>query len=370
MNKKMFIKLMLLNISISVFLAACSTPIKQAGEEHATAIGKWNELARYAETKFINYPVAITAQLALVKQDAAHAYQLRNIQLSKKENSYTINLLAPNFEHKYICSPICYQLLEYVENSPTSGSTLLNEYFALHEFELFSFYGELYKMNEKLDQLSRYNASGLNDYLHYISHENRQFQALDSFASYLSDHLDIANYQAFLDDPKAKTLREKSSQVGSIFKQALDANAGWSYPSASKSPEIHLWQHLQAGETSNWMLLPESNNWLASDFKPKHAKELPSDNVVSGAWLMAKNIDLQPNSYVCSYSDNKFGRLARMSNNNVEVELIGQAKLLQDGILYDLEEGALFNGHPSISFLPLQGTQSFSSLNVAMCQPE
>lgn len=86
---------------------------------------------------------------------------------------------------------------------------------------------------------------------------------------------------------------------------------------------------------------------------------------------MAKNIDVQPNNYVCSYSDNKFGRVSKMSDSNIQVELIGQAKLLQDGILYDLEEGALFNGaNQAITFLPLQGSQSFSRLNIAMCQPE
>ena len=93
--------------------------------------------------------------------------------------------------------------------------------------------------------------------------------------------------------------------------------------------------------------------------------------MIHGSFLLAKNEDIQPNSYVCSYVDNKFGRVSKMSNNNVDVQLIGQAKLLQDGILYDLEEGALFNGnHTTLTFLPLQGSQSFSMLKVARCYPE
>jgi len=371
MKRVLINSLFYLSMCSFIFMTGCSTPIKQAGKEHATSIAKWNELARYAESKFKDYPIAITAQLALLNSETGYAYQLKNIQLSKKENSYNINLLAPDFEHKYICNPICYQLLEYVENSPTHGSTLLNEYFALHEFELFSFYGELFKMNDRLERLTSINTSQLNNYFHYLHYEKRRFQTLDSFAKYLSENLTEEKYQAFLDDPNAKTIRQKASQVSSLFKQPPEANSTWSYPSENTTPEMQLWQHLNDIEKNNWTQFPESNDWQLSDFKPKHFTKTSSGNHVHGAWLMAKNIDVQPNNYVCSYSDNKFGRVSKMSDSNIQVELIGQAKLLQDGILYDLEEGALFNGaNQAITFLPLQGSQSFSRLNIAMCQPE
>ena len=371
MKPRIFYTLSGLCILCSVLLAACSTPIKDAGKEHATSIAKWNELARYSETRFTEYPVVITAQLALVRNDKNYAYQLKNIQLNQKENSYNINLLAPEFEHKYICNPVCYQLLEYVENSPTSGSTLLNEYFSLHEFELFSFYGELYKMNEKLNSLSALNSSGLDDYLAFISMENRKFQTLASFTDYLASQLVEERYLAFLSDPNASAIRRKARQIPGIFEQPLEANASWSLPAKNKAPESAQWQAAIDSDKYNHSELPESRNWQQADFKPRHFTRAGSDKMIHGSFLLAKNEDILPNAYVCSYEDNKFGRVSKLSNNNVDVQLIGQAKLLKDGILYDLEEGALFNGnHPTLTFLPLEGSQSFSMLKVARCYPE
>jgi hypothetical protein len=351
-------------------LTACSTPLKQAGQEHAIAISKWNELARYAETRLRDYPIALTAQLALIQQDQNQSYQLKNIQLSKKENSYTINLLDPVFEHKYICNPICKQLLEYVEEAQTQGSTLLNDYFTLHEFELFSFYGELFKMNEKLDSLRKINAAGLSDYLSYISEENKQFQVLSDFVNYLNMNLSEARYQQFLADPQAKAIRKKASQVRGLFKQPESADNHWMFPDQAFSPETQAWQPVISSAKADFSDYPESKQWQKSDFNPRHSKPSNAGQTLNGNWILAKNTDIEVNHYVCSYAENIFGRVRKMSNNNVDVELIGQAKLLQDGILYDLEEGALFNGHDSITFLPLQGTQSFSTLNVAMCEPE
>lgn len=366
-------KLNIKNISVfllSLTLSACASQIKQASNAHALSIDKWSELARYSESKLNNYPITLTAQLEHVLVDQQSNFQLTNFQLSKKENSYTINLLSPNFKHKYVCSPMCYQLLEYVEKGSKThqtvrGSTLLNEFFIQHEFELFSFYGELFKMNTQINRLEDINAQQLSTYLDYISLEKKQFNTLNNFMLYLSSALSEEHYQTFLNDPHAAQLRQKTRRTHTIFLHALHPNESWQ-ASKKQQTEQHLW-------SSNSQ--PERDQWLSKPNSPvrhlNNSSATPKTGSVSKAWLLAKNNDIELKAYVCSYKENKFGQVIDISKNRVTVQLMGQAKHLQDGILYDLEQGALFNNTASsVTFMPLNTPQTFSVLDLARCQPQ
>ncbi len=361
--------LIYLSLATSIFLSACSTPLKQAGSAHAITLSKWQELATYAESQLGDYPIAITAQLTIAQQEGKARYQLANIRLIEKENSYNINLLTPSFEHKYICNPVCKQLIEYVEDSPTRGSTLLNEFFSQHEFELFNFYGKLFKLNEPLQQLAQLNAYSIGDYLKYVSQAQRKFQSLDRFIAYLRNNLKAEKYQHFLDTPSASNIRKKARQVKTLFRPPPELEAEWSSPSEVSSPDMKLLQRLSVYDKLDWRLFPESIRWQHRQFTPWKGVKGSTDHILQGSWLIAKNYPIQVNKYVCSYSDNTFGRVSKVSDSTITVELIGQAKLLQDGILHDLDEGALFSpANKSLTFLPLQGSQSFASEGLALCQ--
>ncbi len=72
---------------------------------------------------------------------------------------------------------------------------------------------------------------------------------------------------------------------------------------------------------------------------------------------------------VCTYSDNKYGKVLNVSKLNVNVSLIGQAKYLRDGVFFDAPEGALFaQPWKTLTFIPLNEQRAYSRLSITACQ--
>ena len=143
--------------------------------------------------------------------------------------------------------------------------------------------------------------------------------------------------------------------------------------SVNSQPEVKSWLSNTQAETRHW----EKTERLAEDgfqhaITAEEHSSKQENRLAESAWLIAKTQPIQVNSLVCTYADNKYGRVTKMSELNLELELIGQAKIVQDGIFLDLAPGALFAGDskPLVSLLPLHGFQSFSILHVAACQPK
>lgn len=153
--------------------------------------------------------------------------------------------------------------------------------------------------------------------------------------------------------------------------------------------ENKRWTAHSQAEVKNWSskTQTETQSWEKTESSPRYPFQHVfttqqdidrqginrQDNRLSwNTWLIAKSQAIQVNSLVCTYSDNKYGRVTKISELNLELELIGQAKIVRDGVFFDLSQGALFDDKikPFISLIPLQGFQSFSVLQVAACQPQ
>ena len=164
----------------------------------------------------------------------------------------------------------------------------------------------------------------------------------------------------------------------------LNQSAELRYAETSLQAESKQWSDNSQPEVKSWLsnTQAEARNWEKTERLPEDrfqhtitAEELSSkqkNRLAESAWLLAKSQPIQVNSLVCTFADNKYGRVTKMSELNLELELIGQAKIVQDGIFLDLAPGALFAGDskPLVSLLPLHGFQSFSILHVAACQPK
>jgi hypothetical protein len=87
-------------------------------------------------------------------------------------------------------------------------------------------------------------------------------------------------------------------------------------------------------------------------------------------WLMAKKAILSPSVYICTFKRNIFGQVIDLTDTSVRVQLIGQASIIRDGIIYSAADGLLFATDEPISFLPLEGSHTFSLSEVAVCYPQ
>ncbi len=354
---------------VSLLLFGCQTTVEIAGNEHRTVVEKWQELARYAESKLVQYPMTITAELAISDKAGEARYVLKNIQLSASENSYNVNLVQPSFTHKYICHPVCNQLLEFIPIEENKGATILSLYFNHHEFELFEFYGHLYRLNDAIGLLDVIDAGHVEEYLGTIVQEQIRVNDLREFMLYLSDRLSAGAYENFLNNSDvAGKPRHQLAGAGSArdFSQTMPSESDhWNLNVGknNKAPESDLWVAHAGEEAKRWSPILSVTNYTPTiDWTP--------GSLEKEAWRRARKLPFTLEDYVCSYKQNSFGWVTRVSDTDVTVELMGQAKVVRDGMISDVEDGFLFSDSKSISFIPIKGKKTFKLNEVAACYPQ
>jgi len=373
-----FFKVLFL-VFLYFYLVGCqSSQLNSAGEEHKTVAEKWYALANYAKSGVLQYGVTVTAQLHVEVKNQQQIFKLTNFKFNQKESRQDINLLAPSFTHKYICSPVCYQLLEYVNASGHDGATLLSNYFSKHEFELFKFYGDMSILNDPLSKLADKNRSLLISYLHALSVQDLSFNSSKEFNVFLAEAFTLESFERYIEDPSALENYVASPPVFSsefLKNHLITPDDQWS-------------EGLNEGISDG--LNKEQNDWLVDALSPELLIDtylpLPLDTwltagVVDGveyfqqqstdenilSWQAAKAVPLIIGQNVCSYQDGFFGVVSSVEQGKVSVDLLGQAKLVQDGAIYPVGKGALFNSNSELYFLPEQGNKTFTKTDVATC---
>ena len=366
-----------LTIVIACVVSACSSVHEKAGEEHVSALSKWAELAVYTESGLRDYPIAITAQPTLENVENVQMFVFKNIGLSRSDNPFNVDLLRPVFEGKYLCTPVCRHLLEVHHDESGTMSTLLSTYFSNHELELFEFYGALYMLNTNLEELRLINESKVSDYLTFLASQEGYFSDLKGFLSDLEDKLQAHEYINFL---SGRIYQQQSAHVEHFsFPSAPDH--GWlaeeKYPESVAPEQDGLeGQESIPPESKEWQTListSEAENWVS--LKNIHFDHRRGNHQLSNIdeWLLAKNISIDVGDYVCSFSDNQFGIVTKLEQQNVEVQLQlqGQVKQMHDGLISDVEQGVLFDASSNeLAFVPKNELQTFSLQNLAVCFPQ
>ncbi|WP_438863458.1 hypothetical protein [Neptunicella sp.] len=420
--------------TIFVVLIGCQSTLTNTGIEHRKATEKWHELAHYADSELRRYGITISAELVTKKQGDIADFSLANIRLNHTEQLNEINLLSPEFLVKYACNIDCQRINLYIPDTFHTGQTLLIRYFSDYEFELFDFYAKLMLLNKQLKKLENNNPQLLNTYLQSLVAEQQSFNRLDDFAKYLHDRLMLSSMQDFViktKNPAYKIDRPLQSAPDSKWEDegplvdgisagtliAPDeywlsdtllpnenwdddtplANIGWNidvslpekdWQSNADSPDL-LWNVNPLKEHENWATstLMADENWLVNSVMPNDSWHLLKPTVdeqllasaelqyrlsrqYSRAWTVARRVYYSIGDTVCSFNDNYFGIVKGMSDDQVTVAVLGQAKSSQDGLALDVADGSLFDENTDVYFDSLKFDQQFSRQNIARCQIE
>jgi len=369
-------------IFVSFIISACQSRLDIAGQDHKLVAAKWYGLAKYADSAITQFGITVTAELAIENVENKQIFKLHEFHISRQENFRNINLLSPNFEQKYLCIPQCFQLLEYDNQSGKNGATLLSEYFATHEFELFQFYGDLVLLAELLDKISAQNGQLFEAYLHSLANRKQSFDSTRSFIDFLYGALTQSSIDEFEANPT-----EAYADFMSSFNLSPDQQ--WSQNSDLANiptmqdnielvetepflpPEIVWGQSLTKPSEINW---DDSENWVAEEAVWLDERTLAriNKNVISASeqvmsWADAKGLPIVVGQNVCSYDNNLFGTVASITVDSIEVKLMGQAKNVTDGLIADFNSGALFEFHRELHFMPLAGSQMIPLNDLAIC---
>ncbi|MFT5852082.1 MAG: hypothetical protein ACI87J_002058 [Colwellia sp.] len=332
------------NIVIIALLFGCQTPIENAGSEHKLVGEKWSALSGYAKSHLTSFDLTISARLAITPSIGNNQFKLTDFKLSKNTNVFNIDLLMPKFEHKYICMPECMQLIEYNKKSTSDGQTALSSYFEKYEFELFKFYGDLYILNKQIELINnKYNGT-LVVYLNWLNDQNYSFTSLNDFFSFLTTSLTISEIDKFISEPS----RLYSSK--SMIQPSNSIEKDWISPSilTNDIPEL-----------SEEIILPDAS-WPVNH-------SIVVQNKISSFQSVKK---LSVGKVVCSFTNNYFGIVLSFDKEEAKVLVKGQAKQINDGIIAELEAGALLNEKLDYFFTPLHEEILLSKSQLFSCEIE
>jgi hypothetical protein len=400
-------------------MEGCESTLDIAGREHKVVTEKWIELSKYAESNIESFGVTITAQLAI---SIDNKFKLNNFKINTLSTKQDINLLAPNFDNKYICSPMCYQLIEYVNFSGESGVTLLTNYFDRHEFELFKFYGDIQLLNKQLVKLTQHDELLLKNYLTLLAYQGASFESAKEFIQFLTTALTKKSLEIFAENPDDLfSLMLKSYKV--IYGvQGMGSNNEQNEWTTDISKEQNEWTTDISKEQNEWTsdINKEQNEWTSdinieqnewaditreqdewtisteildiamlsqsnlqpealwlneSPIQKKSAEGNETNNNINPdadlySWQAAKALPILVGNNVCSYKESYFGVVEAISFDKITVNILGQAKIINEGMIYPANEGELFTMNENVYFSPLTEKKFFKKSDVASCSLE
>jgi hypothetical protein len=333
------------SLLILLMLVSCQSAVQQVGEQHKTAVDKWQALANYAASDLLNYGLIITTKLTIRDIEDQARYQFIDIKLATNEDPFNINMLTPSFDQKYICSPKCVQFNEYFTTRGENAYTLLSAYFAEEEFRLFQFYADIVLLNDQLALLSEISPDHLTAYLNWLGSQQKSFDALASFSNYLEQVLSIESYRYFIEHPVYIQSAESAKHYLHLS-QSPESQWGADDPELSEPPETAAWLDQE----------PMENKAI---FRP--VKQVES------TWRQAQLLTVEVGDNVCSYLENKFGVVTAITGNEIEVALTGQIKTIADGLIKNMSPGSLFQLVEGVNFYPVQELQIFLKKDIAPC---
>lgn len=357
---------MLLGIFMSV-LIGCQSQLAKTGQSHKLAVDKWQALANYATSELVNHDVTITARLQLTQKGMNVGHNLVDIKLSTVEHMDEINMLSPQFLMKYACHSQCALLAEYVPAPFMLEHSLLINYFSDYEFELFKFYADIMLLNERINHLAELNPELVTIYLKAIVNRNIDFNSLSEFSAFLESMLSTDKIAMFAENQK---ILLNGTPWGDKFNKRWKMLAAipdtlWQVTASSAED---LWQLKTPTAEDLWQLdTPQpSDSWQI--FSPFSDAQLTASKTTD--WYNAQKSIYKVGDSICSFNDNIFGVVSAMYANNVSVTAIGQAKLINDGIVSESTKGILFVPEEDIYFAPLDEVRTFNKDDLAVCEIE
>lgn len=373
----------ILVIFLTLMVSSCQSNLEIAGDKHQTSTEKWHALAKYSSTTLAPFNLIITAKFDHSNISSKMAVRFTEVKLSNRTTPFNINLIEPSFSNKYICTPLCSQLTEYLQenNNRISDDTLLSLYFKKHEFELFQFYSDMFILGDQLERLAKENPDNLYNYLQWISKSELSANSLIAFTLLLNEKLTVEKYQDFINNPPIIYPSVETNIVASPENNWLENN---SIPpevallsQSSSSIDESGTQQENPSPDDDWVAQseiasPESTFpnelWEISPLVSENKHWAPMNNSPSKNWFEPADNKLEIKDTVCSYNENYFGIVQSISQEEIHVWVLGQAKIKQDDIVSNPESGELFKEKIKSIFIPINKLKTFSLSDISLCE--
>jgi hypothetical protein len=317
--------------------------LQKAGQSHALTFKKWQALSEYASSSYLsNHPsLHIVGELTIDSSEQDNKFVLTNLKLSATETVFQINLLHPQFESKYICTPQCLQLTEYLKQN-SEGNTMLTRYFDQYEFELFKLYGEVFTLDEQIKDKRETSPEYFNQYLSWLIKYQKESEDIEAFILYLRNIFSEENYVSFVGQPQ--------QLYSHLFTDNADAEISF--------PETPIL------DTVNWSDTPTfDEEYLLVDLNA-------SLESTKSELIRQVGADVSLGDIVCIYADNEFGNVTEIRGKNLGVQLIGKVLSYSDGIHVSAKPGDILNTNVIKTYQPAEGLKFYTTDQLSVCNLE
>jgi hypothetical protein len=345
-----------LSLLLLIFtLLSCQSNLQKAGQSHALTFKKWQALSEYASASYLsNHPsLYIVGELTVDSSGQDKKFILTNIKLSDTETKFQINLLHPQFESKYICTPQCLQLSEYLWQN-AEGNTMLTRYFEQHEFALFKLYGEMFSLDAKIQENKAMAPEYFNHDINWVINQQSSSRDMNTFILYLRRIFSEQAYVSFMSQPQ----QLYSHLIQSADEGGQDASGSeaaiWSDTTASETGvwsnatefETVLWGNAAASETLLWSNATTEDGDLILEFNQfKNAAEQQRQDI--------RKLNIELGDLVCSSTNNEFGSVREIRGKNILVELVGKILSFSDGVSVATKPSDVFNTNIVKNYTPV-----------------
>ena len=347
-------------VLFSIF--SCQSNLQIVGGKHKTSMDKWHELANFSESNLNSFKVKLVASFSL-NSESSNVYQLSNFRISITEDYFDINLLQPSIKQKYLCDPICKQLSELTVSRNEGAAVLSDFYFDQSEFDLFKFYGDLYLLNKNIIHFNKYNPELVNNYLLFLVKQNHTFSDINDFMIYLKKALNPDSFYIFVNEP--------SNRFKALNFEPLEAN-GWNQRSSVDLPEITTQAPMESLHWSNEEISHWSDEEILTEIVLWNDNQSTDEGSKNNNKL--KNTDENPTSnnifigdIVCHGPSNLFGLVQAIRGKDITVQIVGELRVYDDGILIVPKPNEILLKSGKIDFVRLNKQQQYSIDKIEKC---
>jgi hypothetical protein len=370
-----------------LLLLGCQSSLNKIGQEHAKEVLKWQELARYAGNELKYLGLTVTTGVQINQSAGQTSYSIIKVQLNRDSNHTEIDLLSPEFAEKFACGTECQKLGLYDSNF-AKQETQLTQFFFAEEGRFFEFYGRLTLLN---DTLADYRASSpaiLKKYLALMLNRKLVFNTLSEFLDNLEMHVTEEKLLAF---SNSGFISPVENRLSSTFVDDVVAALpnDWQVDDLRMPDDDWLVNDLRMPD-DDWLVndlrMPD-DDWLVNDLRMpaddwdsnpltpdmllvKIAQDLPTSYARHESWEQAKQNTIQLGSIACTFSDNSFGVVKSLEANKVTLQVIGQARVIVDGMKLYLKPGHLFTATESFYFVKSTLNETYLLSDIATCNIE
>jgi hypothetical protein len=371
-------------VLILILISACSNQIDNAGDNFKVSLDKWEALTQFSESFLEKTSMKVVVS---IKNNSGlnNGFKLSDFRLSLSESASDINLLSPNITSKYLCNVNCVYFSELVGLKNEKLDVISNIYFEANEFEFFEFYSKLYLLNVKVEKYTQVNEPLFLRYLEWLSLNGPPINDINVFIIYLEQVFEEKSFLDFLNDPNKRFVAIDNSppENKSWTRSDLLLNKKW-------TDEITSWDNspppIMPWENSHTPVMPwENSRTPVMPWKNSHTPVMPWENsrtpfmpwennaLADLAMDVGKNApikSLQPalidiGDLVCI--GDQFGIVSQITGKKIEVDLRGELRVLDNGILSVAKANNMLKLSENIDFIKLNRTQFFYYTELVEC---